>query len=44
VTASNLREIPPNGQVYTDDLAPVESITNDMIIRFILSGGTESLQ
>jgi hypothetical protein len=44
VTLSNLRETPSGGRVYTDDLAPVESITNDMIIRFIISGGAESLQ
>ncbi|MDX9991447.1 MAG: fused MFS/spermidine synthase [Anaerolineales bacterium] len=44
VTASNLRETPTGGQVYTDDLAPVESITNDMIIRFLLNGGAQSLQ
>jgi len=44
VTLSNLRENPSGGRVYTDDLAPVESITNDMILRFILGGGAESLQ
>jgi spermidine synthase len=30
------------GQVFTDDLAPVEGLTNDMILRFLFSG--ESLQ
>ncbi len=44
VTASNLQATPLGGRVYTDDLAPVEAVTNDMIIRFILSGGAESLQ
>ncbi|PKN94948.1 MAG: spermine synthase [Chloroflexi bacterium HGW-Chloroflexi-6] len=44
VTVSNLRDTPSGGRIYTDDLAPVESITNDMILRFIISGGAESLQ
>ena len=30
--------------VFTDDHAPIEWIVNDMVIRFILGGGTESLQ
>jgi spermidine synthase len=30
--------------VFTDDHAPIEWIVNDMVIRFILEGGTEYLQ
>ncbi len=30
--------------VFTDDRAPIEWIVNDMVIRFILEGGTEGLQ
>jgi spermidine synthase len=30
--------------VFTDDHAPVEWIVNDMVIRFVLGGGTEYLQ
>jgi predicted membrane-bound spermidine synthase len=30
--------------VYTDDHAPIEWIVNDMVIRFILGGGTQFLQ
>ena len=30
--------------VFTDDHAPIEWIVNDMVIRFIMSGGTEYLQ
>ncbi|HSL30041.1 MAG TPA: fused MFS/spermidine synthase, partial [Anaerolineales bacterium] len=30
--------------VFTDDHAPIEWIVNDMVIRFILGGGTEYLQ
>lgn len=43
VTLSNLRESPSGGRVYTDDWAPVESVTNDMIIQFILGGGVKML-
>lgn len=38
----NLQPTPQPGPVFTDDLAPIEWITNDMIIRYILSG--EKLQ
>jgi spermidine synthase len=30
--------------VFTDDRAPIEWIVNDMVIRFILEGGTRNLQ
>ena len=30
--------------VFTDDHAPIEWIVNDMVIRFILGGGTKYLQ
>lgn len=40
--AANLQPAPAPGPVFTDDLAPVEWITNDMILRFIFSG--ENLQ
>jgi spermidine synthase len=30
--------------VFTDDRAPIEWIVNDMVIRFILEGGTSNLQ
>ena len=30
--------------VYTDDHAPIEWIVNDMVIRFVLEGGTQYLQ
>ena len=44
VTLANLRDTPSGGRVYTDDWAPVEAVTNDMILRFILGGGAETLQ
>jgi len=31
-------------QVFTDDHAPIEWIVNDMVVRFIIGGGTEYLQ
>ncbi|WKZ49194.1 MAG: fused MFS/spermidine synthase [Anaerolineales bacterium] len=31
-------------QVFTDDHAPIEWIVNDMVVRFILEGGTQYLQ
>jgi spermidine synthase len=40
--ATNLQPAPAAGPVFTDDRAPVEWITNDMIFRFLLSG--EKLQ
>lgn len=30
--------------VFTDDLAPIEWIVNDMVVRFVLRGGLEYLQ
>jgi hypothetical protein len=30
--------------VFTDDHAPIEWIVNDMVIRFIVGGGTQYLQ
>lgn len=37
ITAANLQEMPTSGRVYTDDLAPIEWITNDMVVRYILT-------
>ena len=33
-----------NSTVFTDDLAPIEWIVNDMVVRFVLQGGLEFLQ
>ncbi len=43
-TIANLRETPPQGEIFTDDLAPIEWITNSMVINFLTSGGAEDLQ
>ncbi len=35
----NLHPTPVSGIVFTDDRAPVEALTNSILIRFVLSGG-----
>jgi hypothetical protein len=30
--------------VFTDDLAPIEWIVNDMVVSFVLKGGLQYLQ
>jgi predicted membrane-bound spermidine synthase len=44
VTFGNLESGYETTTVFTDDLAPIEWIVNDMVIRFILEGGTQYLQ
>ena len=47
VTASaylNQQPLEPGGTVYTDDRAPIEWVTNNMIIRFLFSNNLETLQ
>jgi hypothetical protein len=44
VTFSNLNTEHETTTVFTDDHAPIEWIVNDMVMRFILGGGTEYLQ
>jgi hypothetical protein len=41
---NNLQPTPAQGYVFTDDRAPIEWITNDMILNFFLSGNAETLQ
>ena len=43
-TFANLETGYETTTVFTDDHAPIEWIVNDMVIRFILGGGTEFLQ
>jgi predicted membrane-bound spermidine synthase len=43
VTFANLKTDYETSTVFTDDRAPIEWIVNDMVIRFILEGGTEYL-
>jgi spermidine synthase len=37
-TIENLRPTPAGGMVFTDDRAPIEQLTNAMVIQFVLSG------
>jgi predicted membrane-bound spermidine synthase len=37
-TLANIRPTPTGGPVFTDDWAPIEQLTNAMVIRFVLSG------
>jgi len=43
-TFANLKTGYETTTVFTDDHAPIEWIVNDMVIRFILGGGTQYLQ
>ena len=36
-TLANLRPVPEGGEVFTDNQAPIEMITNQMVLNFILS-------
>ncbi len=44
VTVANMQPTPEGGMVFTDDLAPIEWITNNMILAFILGGGVETMK
>jgi len=43
-TQQNLQATPPPSVVFTDDRAPVEQLTNSIVLRFILSGGIYQLE
>jgi spermidine synthase len=42
--AFNLQPTPASGDVFTDDRAPVEWITNNMVLNFVLFGDLEELE
>ncbi len=44
VTLQNAQPPPPSEGIFTDDRSPIEWITNDMILDFLLSGEAETLQ
>ena len=44
VSMAGMRTEYETTQVFTDDHAPIEWIVNDMVVRFLVSGGTEYLQ
>jgi predicted membrane-bound spermidine synthase len=37
ITVANIMPVIINSRVYTDDLAPIEWVTNDMVVRYILT-------
>jgi len=43
-TFANFRDGYETTTVFTDDLAPIEWIVNDMVVSFVLQGGLEFLQ
>jgi predicted membrane-bound spermidine synthase len=43
-TYAGLQENPNTGMVFTDDLAPIEGITNSMIMQFFFSGELETFE
>ena len=43
-TLSNLQPAPTPDIIFTDNRAPIEWITNNLVIHFILSGQTEDLE
>ncbi len=43
MTIINKQPTPKDTRVYTDDQAPIEWLTNKIVMDFILSGGTEAL-
>lgn len=44
IAALNLQPTPVSNTVFTDDLAPVEWITNNMVLRFVLFGDLEDIK
>lgn len=41
---NNLQPLPISEVVFTDDLAPIEWLTNNLVLNFLLSGGASELQ
>ncbi|HUF37235.1 MAG TPA: fused MFS/spermidine synthase [Anaerolineales bacterium] len=41
---SNLQPVTPGGIVFTDDRAPIEWLTNYLVLNYLLHSGTEGLQ
>ena len=41
---ANRQATPEGGLIFTDDLAPIEWITNSMVLNYFLSGEVENLQ
>jgi predicted membrane-bound spermidine synthase len=44
LTLANLQPEPAETVVFTDDLSPIEWLTNNLILNFLIESGTETLQ
>lgn len=44
IAAAYQQAVPESDVVFTDDLAPIEWITNNMVLKFVLFGDMEALQ
>jgi spermidine synthase len=44
ITFQNLKTPPQGNEVFTDDLAPIEWLTNSLIVDFFLNGQLETIQ
>ncbi len=44
ISLANLQETPPVTRVYTDDLSPVEWVTNTMVLQFLVSDEMSELE
>jgi spermidine synthase len=40
----NMQPLPKTEMVFTDDLAPIEWLTNSMVLKYVLFGGIKELQ
>jgi hypothetical protein len=40
---TNLQPLPKAGQIFTDDRAPIEWLTNNMVLSFVLFGDVSGL-
>ena len=43
IAAAYQQSVPDSTTVYTDDLAPIEWVTNNMVLKFVLFGNLEDL-
>jgi len=43
-TYAGMQPAPTGGVIFTDDKAPIEQLTNSMVLNFLLSGQVEKLQ
>jgi hypothetical protein len=43
VAQENVQPTPPKGVVYTDDWSPIEWVTNNMVLSYVLFGDMEKI-